>query len=225
MKFDRRSFATEVRSSKDGRKIEGYAATFNQRTQLPGFIERILPGAFTRAVQEKQDVVCLFNHNENFVLGRTTSGTLRLAQDSRGLHYVCDLPDTQVARDLHASIQRGDINGCSFAFTMVPGGEAWTEESGDCGRYVLRSISDLNLHDVSPVVNPQYTNTEVSARELEIVGAELGSRRSHRTLTPAEERELQRAFNKKIADIRSSAIEEAQEDIAHTDRRRKLLFS
>ena len=93
---------TEVRASAtpSGKpRIEGYAATFNNPTQLPGFREVIKPGAFTRAIDEQHDCVCLFNHDQNNVLGRTTSGTLRLDQDSLGLHYVCDLPNTQAARD------------------------------------------------------------------------------------------------------------------------------
>lgn len=175
--MDRRFFATkELRASADGRKIEGYASVFNVIAQLPGFRERILPGAFTRAIREKQDCVCLFNHDANHVLGRTSSGTLRLSQDSKGLYYACDLPNTQAARDLHESIRRGDVNGCSFAFTMVDNGQQW--DNDDVDGALLRSISDLNLHDVSPVTYPCYAQTEVTARELELVGAELRSHRS-----------------------------------------------
>src|SRR5438270_8135031 len=77
--------------------IEGYAAVFNEQFDSGWFIETIKPGAFTRALKEKQDVRCLFNHDPNNLLGRTKSGTLSLKQDDSGLSYECDLnPDTRM---------------------------------------------------------------------------------------------------------------------------------
>ena len=58
------------------------------------------PGAFRRALAADPDVRALFNHDSNYVLGRTTNGTLRLAEDPRGLVAEFDAPDTQYARDL-----------------------------------------------------------------------------------------------------------------------------
>lgn len=156
-------FATkELRFSEGSQsRISGYAATFDTEAQLPGFTEVIRPGAFDRALREKQDVVALFNHDENFVLGRTTSGTLRLRQDSKGLWFDCDLPGTQAARDLHESIKRKDVAGCSFAFTLPhDGAQTWTTRGND----VLRELTDLNLHDISAVTYPAYSNTSVDAR-------------------------------------------------------------
>lgn len=162
--------ATEVRAkggsdASDPRLIEGYASVFNVNAQLPGFQERMKNGAFTRAVDTRQDVVCLFNHDANYVLGRTTSGTLRIMQDDKGLFYSCDLPNTQAARDLHESIKRGDINGCSFAFTIPEGGQDWSEGRASDGTYFIqRTISDVDLLDVSPVTHPCYSGTSVDAR-------------------------------------------------------------
>lgn len=176
MFFERRMYETKdvrlVRSAvgTDSLRLEGYASVFNLEARLPGFREVIRPGAFTRALREKQDCVCLFNHSENYVLGRTSSGTLRLKQDDRGLWYECDLPDTQYARDLHVSIKRQDISGCSFAFTIPDGGQSWSER----GNYILREITDVDLIDVSPVTHPCYSNTEVDARNL--VPAEMRGR-------------------------------------------------
>lgn len=172
--------ATEVRAmggtgDADPLRIEGYASVFNRSAKLPGFRERIKPGAFTRAIDQRQDVVCLFNHNADHVLGRTTSGTLRLKQDARGLSYTCDLPNTSMARDLHESIRRGDINGCSFAFNIPDGGQDWSEQKDEEGYYVQRDISDVNLLDVSPVTYPCYSGTDVYARAAAEVPAELRS--------------------------------------------------
>lgn len=187
--------STEVRAiggsgDADPIRIEGYASVFNTPTQLPGFRERVLPGAFTRAVDQKQDVVCLFNHDANFVLGRTTAGTLTLRQDDKGLFYTCDLPNTQVGRDTHTSIQRGDINGCSFAFMIPDGGQDWSEQrDGDGTYYILRDISDVDLMDVSPVTYPQYSGTNVVARCTEAIEA------------PIELRSAVEAKNKEVAAI------------------------
>lgn len=171
--------STEVRAmggsgDADPLRIEGYAAVFNTNAQLPGFQERMRSGAFTRAVGEKHDVVCLFNHNPDVVLGRTTSGTLRIAQDAKGLHFACDLPNTSYARDIHTMISRGDVNGCSFAFTIPDGGQEWSEARDTDGHYfVQRDISDVDLIDVSPVTHPCYKGTEVNARTSAEVPMEL----------------------------------------------------
>ena len=78
----------EVRAE-DGKptRLEGYAAVFNDETQLAdGYFESIAPGAFSRALSEKQDVRALFNHDPNQVLGRSTADppTLTLREDKKG---------------------------------------------------------------------------------------------------------------------------------------------
>jgi HK97 family phage prohead protease len=160
---------------------------FNSLTTIEtkdgNFREQIKPGAFTRALSQKQDVVCCFNHDPNYVLGRTTAGTLRLKQTDRGLFYTCDLPDTSFANGLRESIKRGDINGSSFAFTVGTHGETWSEQRDKNGStFLQRDIDDVDeLIDVSPVTHPQYDGTEVSARQLELVVAELRSGKSRRS--------------------------------------------
>jgi len=147
--------------------IKGYAATFNSVAKLPSFRERFMPGAFTRAIDERHDVVCLFNHDPGNVLGRTSSGTLKLKQDDKGLAFTCVLPETRTAQDLHESIRRGDINGCSLAFMVPEDGSEWSEGSDNGEFFVLRSISDVDLKDVSPVTYPAYSGTSIAARCVE----------------------------------------------------------
>lgn len=173
--------ASEVRAAGGGSEplsIEGYAAVFNSYSQdLGGFKERIKPGAFDRTISEKQDVRCLFNHDPNVVLGRTISGTLLLAQDAKGLSYRCMLPNTQAARDLHASIQRGDISQCSFSFAVVPGGQTWGEDTDNRGKFfAMRELTDVDTYDVSPVTYPAYGDTNVGARSMsDLVPVEIRS--------------------------------------------------
>jgi hypothetical protein len=146
--------------------ISGYAAVFNQHYDSGWFVETIAPGAFSRALKEKQDVRCLFNHDANNLLGRTKSNTLRLAEDRSGLHFDCDLnPDTRIATEVHAMVDRGDLDGCSFAFMVRK--QTWTEETDANGKTVdQRIIEDVDLYDVGPVTYPAYESTSVGARTL-----------------------------------------------------------
>jgi len=147
----------EVRQAEDGtRQVRGYAALFNTPAKVGSFEERIAPGAFTDALV-RDDVRALFNHDPNYVLGRTPK-TLRLGEDARGLHYEVDLPDTTWANDLHASILRGDINQSSFAFAVED--ETWDGTA----KPPVRTIRKVRLYDVSPVTYPAYVQTTVSAR-------------------------------------------------------------
>jgi HK97 family phage prohead protease len=123
-----------------------------------------VPGAFDRALKEKQDVRALFNHDDNQVLGRSKSGTLRMSVDSKGLKYEIDPPDTQLGRDLVTSIRRGDIDGSSFAFIVR--GQKWNETTKDGVTTYLREITDCDLMDVSPVTYPAYEQTSVAVRTM-----------------------------------------------------------
>lgn len=147
-----------------GVTIRGYAAVFDKYSNnLGGFREIIKPGAFADVLEN--DVRALFNHDANHVLGRTLSGTLRVFQDDTGLGYEVDLPDTQTARDLAISIERGDVTQSSFAFTIAPGGATWGED--DQVGYT-RTITQVGrLYDVSPVTYPAYPDASVAARSLE----------------------------------------------------------
>ena len=143
-------------------KIEGYAATFNTPTQIMDFQEVIRPGAFTRALKEKQDVRALVNHDPSRIIGRTKAGTLTLKEDKKGLFFSCVLPDNTMGRDLYESVKRGDISDCSFAFKAVK--QNWTEQKSDDGSWRgVRELLDLDLLDVSCVVYPAYSGTGVNA--------------------------------------------------------------
>jgi HK97 family phage prohead protease len=152
--------ANELRASTDGgAKIVGYAARFNSRSDdLGGFVEVIAPGAFARALADRQDVRALFNHDPNYVIGRTTNDTLVLREDANGLYIEAMPPDTQWARDLITSIQRGDVTQMSFAFSVSKGGDVWDTKATP----PLRTLRDVNLYDVSPVTYPAYEQTSVS---------------------------------------------------------------
>jgi len=167
MKREYRNLAqAELRAKSGGKGIEGYAAVFNQPSEdLGGFTEKIMPGAFSDCLSKDPDVRALFNHDPSLVLGRTTAKTLRLDEDDKGLHFDCDLPDTQPARDLMTSIGRGDISQCSFGFTVNK--QKFSEEKQDDGEVALiRELHAVDLFDVSPVTFPAYPQTSVDKRSL-----------------------------------------------------------
>lgn len=140
-----------------GRRLEGYAAVFGQDTRIADFTETVLPGAFTASLRAGRDILALVDHDPRAVLARTRSGTLRLAEDSHGLHFSLDVPDTSTGRDLLALAARGDIGGASFAFTIPPGGEHWTDDR--------RELRAVELHEISIVQSwPAYEGTAVHAR-------------------------------------------------------------
>jgi HK97 family phage prohead protease len=145
--------------------IAGIAAVYSQTYDTGWFVESIEPGAFTRALQEKQDVRCLFNHNVDHVLARTKNGTMRLEDSAAGLKFDADTdPETSIGRDVPRMIDRGDIDGCSFAFTVRK--DSWEDEYDESGRYVntYRKIQDVDLYDVGPVTYPAYDATSVDVR-------------------------------------------------------------
>ncbi len=159
----------EVRRHTDKRgsigTISGYSAVFNSRSEdLGGFTEFVAEGAFTRVLSDSPDVRGLVNHDSNQLIGRTTAGTMRLTQDSRGLRYEIDVADTQAGRDIMVSTERGDTTGSSFAFTVET--DEWATVDGEQERTIT---AVRGLFDSGPVTFPAYPASvaEASLRSLD----------------------------------------------------------
>ncbi|MES9985633.1 MAG: HK97 family phage prohead protease [Candidatus Thiodiazotropha sp. 6PLUC6] len=152
----------ELRDDDGESRITGYAAIFNTLSEnLGGFREQIRSGAFDSVLTN--DVRALFNHDPSLILGRTTAGTLSLDSDGTGLRYRIEPPDTQAARDLIKSIQRGDVTQSSFAFQVDD--DRWEED--DDGRLIRTIIAIKRLYDISPVTYPAYPDTTVASRSMD----------------------------------------------------------
>jgi hypothetical protein len=145
-------------------RLAGYAAVFDRPSEdLGGFVEYVRAGAFRRSLESNSaDPLALVHHMPHMVLGRRSAGTLRLSEDSHGLAFEIDLPDTQTARDLAVSVERGDIRGASFAFTVAPDGDRWSFDGGRATRDLL----DVTLHEITITATPAYPDTEVARRAL-----------------------------------------------------------
>lgn len=128
--------------------------------EIFGFREKIAPGAFDKAL-ETSDIRGLFNHDPSMILGRVKSGTMRVWVDTDGLRYeIPELPATRA--DVAEAIQRGDVDGNSFSFTVEK--DEWEyKEDGKA----IRTITQFGeLFDVGPVTYPAYPATTVSARAM-----------------------------------------------------------
>ena len=166
-RFERRAKGETNAAHIYGRAIVYNAWTTLYESKSYSWREIIRPGAVTKALAEKQDVRCLFNHNANYVLGRTTSGTLTLSQDDQGVDMDCEAPDTQLIRDMVLSpMERQDITGQSFAFLIRMGGQKLTIREENDMVIEEREITDIDLFDLGPVTYPQYEETTVALRSI-----------------------------------------------------------
>lgn len=154
-----------VARSEGGRRVlSGYGAVFYRASDPgteyeldAGLFERIMPGAFDRSLREKPDVISLFNHSPDLLLGRTSAGTLRLSADGIGLRYEIDLPDTRTGDEVFALANRGDLRGSSFTFVPVE-----SRRSVEGGRSIIERV-DATLYELGPVVSPAYPSTTTAA--------------------------------------------------------------
>lgn len=155
--LEHRSAEVEIRAK--GRRLEGYAALFGVRASIADFEEEIRQGAFSTHLASGLDTLALVDHDPTRLLARTRSKTLRLSQDSRGLAFDLDVPDTTEGRDILALAERGDLGGMSFGFNVLPGGESKANR--------VRVLESVRLHEISIVqAFPAYDGTEINARSV-----------------------------------------------------------
>lgn len=167
--FERRpapGVGVELRAQSDGIvRLTGYASVTSVQYPVRDYIEEIAPGAFKRTLASKPDVPLLVNH-EGLPLARTTSGTLRLSEDDRGLKVDAELdaedPDVQ---SLARKMRRGDLDQMSFAFLVVD--SDWSRDFD----YRLITEVDLDRGDVAVVTHGASPTTSASIRAMAMAAA------------------------------------------------------
>lgn len=222
-----RATATTSRTAKS---LTGYAAVFDKWTDLGYFRERIAPGAFNSAIKTS-DIRLLFNHNADHVFARTTSATLELAEDAHGLRFhAALLPFDGASYALARRVDRGDISGCSFSFTVAK--DSWRFGAGP-GGLDERTIEQIGeLFDVGPVTYPAYPQTSVEAAFEDVTRAAdppvdadppavVTPRRLRPTPTPMDRvRELNlQSIEDELHDL---AVDAVEDDLRELDRRRRV---
>lgn len=152
---------SNVDTTQQDMTIEGYAIIFNSLSDdLGGFKEIISPNALQGV--DISDVKCLINHDFNYVIGRTQANTLELSVDSKGLYFKCKLPNTSYARDIYENISAGNVNQCSFFYTLPPKDDSARTWKKINGEYV-QTINQIDqLIEVSIVTIPAYQDTSVA---------------------------------------------------------------
>src|SRR5437879_6187349 len=159
-------------SASGARVLRGYAARYNVTTKIAGqFHERLAPGSFTRALQRGDETLFLVDHAGQ-PMARTKNGTLKLGEDKNGLFFSAQLPNTTAAKDLFEQVRVGNMDECSFAFSVAPGDDDWDDGFGNCGDpeccvagsrgAPLRTIKSVRLFDCSCVSRPAYPQASVS---------------------------------------------------------------
>jgi len=215
--IERRTFISDATVEyREGDKkpvISGYAAVFNVESRnLGGFIESIHPNAFDRVLSETPDVIGVFNHDRNNLLGRTGNGTMRLTKDSYGLRYAIDVNEnTSVGKNVVEWVKDRTVIGSSFAFAVRRSngmdGDSWsTDHQRGIRKREVREIS--LLEDVGPVVRPAYDSSSVvvSRRAIEMALGE--SFRPVTTMANASKRGLKLAQGREGVDPRLLCVAE-----------------
>lgn len=167
--LERRAYpvALEVRAKANGvTRIEGYASVtetpFEMWDWLGSYTEIVRRGAFTKTLSENPQVQLLLNHG-GLSMAYTKAGTLRLAEDSTGLHIEADLnPARSDVRDMLTAIEDGNVDEMSFAFRVTR--QQWSPD------YDQRDILEVDLHrgDVSVVNFGANPATSVALRSLDL---------------------------------------------------------
>ncbi|ERT11883.1 HK97 family phage prohead protease [Photorhabdus temperata] len=146
------------------KKLVGYVIKWNSRSQVlwDEFVEQFAPTAFNASLTSGADVRALYEHDHMNLLGRTTSGTLQLAEDATGLRFELIPPDTQLGRDVLTLVERGDISGISFGFRSLK--DHWDIDQSP----YVRTVLEAELREITVTSLPAYpeSGVEIAKRSL-----------------------------------------------------------
>lgn len=193
-----RAFNFEVRAGNNeehGHFLSGQPIVYNERTDLGWYDEIIDDGALTDT--DLRDVRFLVNHNTDMIpLARSrnnnTTSTMQMeVVPGAGMNIRVDL-DTENntdSRSLYSAVERGDISGMSFMFSVD--GDTWEDLDTDHPTRHIRAIS--KVFEVSAVTFPAYEATSISARGL---ADALESAKASLESAKAEHREIERRKQK-----------------------------
>lgn len=171
--------------------VTGYAAVFGDTADIGGYFREVIArGAFTNTLRSA-DVRAYFDHDRGRVLGRSSAGTLRLREDQKGLAIEIDLPDTSDGRDVKTLIERGDVSGMSFGFSVLK--QEWDETVDP----PTRTILEVDLREVSIVSEPAYDGTSIALRSLDAARKE-GRRQRNAAAFARRKAEAEAKFRKII---------------------------
>ena len=192
----RRSVEFRAEASDDGLTLDGYGATFGDWTEIydrsGSFMEQIAPGAFKRTIGQRTPVL-QFDHGAHPLIGSIPLGRITsISEDAHGLRVKARLSDNWLVEPVRDAIRDGAVTGMSFRFRVVA--DQWEQRDGQD----FRTITEVELYEVGPVVFPAYESTTVGVR----------SRQTALALTdPEVRREVATLLTLGTEDIRNLADE------------------
>lgn len=220
--------------SSDGLTLDGYAAVFNEWTQIDSyegsFREQIMPGAFKRTLDHRMPVL-QFDHGSHPLIGSIPLGRITsITEDAHGLRVKARLSDNWLVEPVRDAIRDGAIDGMSFRFSVPANGD--TVVKGSDG-ILERSINEIALYEVGPVIWPAYDKTSVGVRSREAFDAlqdpEVRSEIA-RILTlgtdlrsPANDPDPQLALHSEIAENLTSPVAHVENPIRTKSQREALV--
>jgi len=139
----------------DSEWLRGYAAVFDQEAMITDFVEVLRQGAFAKTLQEQNDFFAFWNHNSDYVIGRTKNKSMELSEDEQGLRFSMKPAETTWGQDVARMVRDGLIDKMSFGFRVMK--DTWSEREED----VLREIHEVRLYEISPVPIPAYAGTTI----------------------------------------------------------------
>jgi HK97 family phage prohead protease len=172
----------EDSASDDGLTLEGYGAVFNETTEIDSwegaFLEQVAPGAFKKSLRERTPRL-QFDHGTHPLIGSIPIGRVTdIGEDSTGLRVTARLSDNWLVEPIRDAITEGAVDGMSFRFSVVR--DDWVDADGKrlrpeevagvlydetSSRHPLtRTLREVKVSEVGPVVWPAYEQTSVSVR-------------------------------------------------------------
>lgn len=224
-----------VEYDEENRNISGYGVVFHSdsvpmyiwddRHGIVEVIERITPQSMENT--DMSDVISAYNHNFDKILGRTSSNTLRLDIDEKGIFYRVDTPDTTYANDLLVSVQRGDVKGASFVFSMD-----WEEgyEIKERADGILEATPKkiTKMYEIGPVVSPAYPATTAQNRMGPLVDAvkrHMDARSAEENTPDALEEAVKEVLNQDQPAPPEEAKEQRENAVGEVEMRRWRLLT
>lgn len=158
-------------------KLQGYVAT-DASSHILGkegkkkWREVIAPGTFRNAIAKakrlKESIDLLADHDTKKILASTANGSLKLEEDEVGLYFEATVSPTSYGRDLYVLVKDGIIKGLSFGMKVL--NEDWSLAADGMP---LRTISEIELFEVSALKTPAYPTTLLEARGMEVADVEI----------------------------------------------------
>ena len=167
----------EIDGKEESRTITGYAILFDvpsaplYEDEEEVIREVIAPEAVSLELLDKSDIKMTMFHDRQLLLARSNkgSGTLSYGIDDKGVYFEFEAPDTADGDKAIELVKRGDIAGCSFAFSTRYYDRAFVEESvvhGDKVEVTYRVKVITGIYDFTLAADPAYPDTSVEAREI-----------------------------------------------------------